>query len=118
VAGAELANVGTRTTANFAAVVVPHRVLRRSGRLGDQRLLGHIPPIAPERHGRTTHVALEALDQSAGIRRVGGAEGHPHQRQQATPLGIILRGGHEGDLHTAQLIDLVVIDLGEGDLLA
>ena len=46
------------------------------------------------------------------------AERHAHLGEQAPTFVVGLRGGHDGDLETAELVDLVVVDLGKDDLLA
>src|SRR6266851_8173891 len=45
-------------------------------------------------------------------------EGHAEARQQAACLVVVAGGGHDRHLEPAQLVDLVVVDLGEHDLLA
>src|SRR5579884_2566266 len=46
------------------------------------------------------------------------AEGHPEAREQRLPFLIRVRRRHDADLEAAQLVDLVVVDLGEDELLA
>src|SRR5918999_4411561 len=52
----------------------------------------------------------------------GGApvasEGHAQGVQQRERLGVGLRGGRDRHVHPAHLVDVVVVDLGEDDLLA
>src|SRR3989441_8374101 len=45
-------------------------------------------------------------------------EGHAETRQQAARLIVVAGRGHDRDLETTQLVDLVVVDLREHDLLA
>src|SRR5258708_10125205 len=45
------------------------------------------------------------------------AERHAKPGQQAACLVVGFGGGHDGDLHAAGLVDLVVVDLGEDELL-
>ena len=44
-------------------------------------------------------------------------EGSAHELQQLASLFVGLRGGGDRDVHTTQLLDLVVLNLGEDDLL-
>src|SRR5207245_10800690 len=45
-------------------------------------------------------------------------EGHAETRQQAARLIVVAGRGHDRDLETTQLVDLVVVDLRDHDLLA
>src|SRR5438128_1330494 len=94
-AEAELAEDGARPAAPVAAAVVPHREPLGPGLLDDQRLLGHallLPPVAGERKP-------EAAQER--VRRLVGPG-----------------GGRDRDVEAADLLDVVVVDLGEDDLLA
>jgi len=42
---------------------------------------------------------------------------HPKVLQQAVPLFIRLGGGHDGDLHTSDAVDVIVVDLRPDQLL-
>src|SRR5216683_2249264 len=92
-AEAELPHVAAWAAADLAAVVALHLELRRALRLEDEALLCHLAPLRllAERHA-------EALEQSAR-------------------LFIRLRGRDDRDLHATQAVDLVVVDLGEHQLL-
>src|SRR5438128_1517599 len=45
------------------------------------------------------------------------AERHPHELEQPSRLLVVARGGGDRHLEAAQLVDLVVVDLGEDELL-
>src|SRR5437764_10091774 len=51
-------------------------------------------------------------------RSLSPPERHAQLQQQRAALVVRLRGGHDRHLEAAQLVDLVVVDLGEDDLLA
>src|SRR5581483_8718297 len=44
------------------------------------------------------------------------AEGEAERVQQGAAFLVVLRGGGDGDVHAPDLVDLVVVDLGEDDL--
>src|SRR3979411_3170804 len=95
-AKAELFEHGTRTTAAVAPRVVAHPVLLRTLLLDDERCLRPllVPPLT-----------LAAERQAHG------------QEQRA---GVVIGLGRRGDRHveTADLLDVVVVDLRKDDLLA
>src|ERR1700716_3154724 len=92
----ELLEYGTRTTAAVTARVVAHPVLLRALLLDDERCLRHllVPPLA-----------LAAERQARG---------------QKPRAGVAIGLGRRGDRHveTADLLDVVVVDLRKDDLLA
>src|SRR2546428_1502392 len=96
-AEAELAHVRARAAADLAAVVSPHLELRRAVRFVDQALLCHIAPL-----GRLCRGLLER---------------HAEAAQQRASLLIRLRGRADRDLHAAQTVALVVLDLRAHELL-
>src|SRR4029450_7674158 len=61
----------------------------------------------------------------ARLRRVGGeerlvlvaAERHAELPEERERLVVLVRGGHEGDVHAVDLVDHVVVDLREDHLL-
>src|SRR6266540_2858588 len=91
----EPTHVATRSAAHGAAVIGANAELRLALCLGDERLLGH-------------------LDSSP---RLAG-EGHAEELEQALRLLVGLRRRHDADLQPAETIHLVIIDLGECQLLA
>src|SRR5271154_5091698 len=93
-AKAELLVHGARPPALVAARVVAHLVLRGTRGLRDQRLLGHLAPL------------------------LFRGERHAQAAQQRLSLFIRLRTGRDRDVEAADLLDAVVVDLGENDLLA
>src|SRR6185437_13131723 len=48
---------------------------------------------------------------------LGRPERHPEMLQEGAPLLVGLGRGHEADVQTLDRVDLVVVDLGEDDLL-
>src|SRR5438034_4062525 len=95
-AEAELAEDGARASTAVAARVVAHLVPLRAGLLDAKRCLGHavllLPSIRSERHAEAA--------------------------QQRERLVVRLGGGRDRDVEAADLLDVVVVDLGEDDLLA
>src|SRR5215212_9687799 len=91
----EAAHEPARTTADDAAVVAADAELRLAICLGDHRFLGH----------------------SVSLPRLRG-EGHAEELEQTLRLLVGLRRRHDADLQPAETVDLVVVDLGERDLLA
>src|SRR5947209_19996507 len=89
-AHAELAHVASRAAAEPAPVVEPDLELR---------------------------CVLPALDGRL-LRQVLPPEWHPELAEQAPGFLIAAGGGDDRHLEPAQLVDLVVVDLGEHDLLA
>src|SRR3954454_4730051 len=93
----ELLEDGTRPPALVAAGVVAHLELLRARRLHDQRLLGHalllVPPCL-------------------------GGERQAQPQEERPRLLVVLGGGRDRDIEAADLVDAVVVDLGEDDLLA
>src|SRR5579875_3129959 len=70
---------------------------------------------------RTICETLAMTSSSACRRRRGAAvpgEGHAQRLQQGERLLVGGGGGGDRDVHAPHLIDLVVVDLGEDDLLA
>src|SRR5205085_11347966 len=59
---------------------------------------------------------IEADAPSGGLLLLLGREGEIEQAQQLARLLIRLRGGGYDDIHAPDLVDLIVIDLGEDDL--
>src|SRR3954452_1041183 len=90
----EAAHVGARAPAYETAAVAANLELRLATRLGDERLLGHRSP--PPLRG----------------------EGHAEELKKFLALLVGLRRRHDADLQPAETVDLVVIDLGERELLA
>src|SRR6476661_2108309 len=86
---------GTRPSAHRAAVIRLHLVLRGPLRLGDHRFLGHVSP-SPRLRG----------------------EGHAEEFKKLLGLFVGLRRRHDADLQPAETVHLVVLDLGERELLA
>src|SRR4029079_3382856 len=95
-AKAELLEHGTRPAATVAPRVVAHRVLLRTLLLDDERCLRHllVPPLA-----------------LAGERQAEGLE-------QRAGVVVVLGRGRDRHVETADLLDVVVVDLREDDLLA
>src|SRR3954454_463104 len=109
-AQAELAGDGTRAAAPAAPRVLAGLVLGGA-------LLAH--PLGGLRHGgrqllRGDGFVVEGLE--AGRTALAG-ERHAEGVEQGERLGVGLRGRREGHVETAHLVDLVVVDLGEDDLL-
>src|SRR3954471_12163200 len=92
----ELAEDGAGTSATVAARVVAHLVPLRAGLLDAKRCLGHAVLVLPS------------------VRR----ERHPEAAQQLARLVVRLGGGRNRDVEAADLLDVVVVDLGKDDLLA
>jgi hypothetical protein len=90
----KLSDVRPWSPTDAAPIVVANCKLRGSLRLRDLRLLRHSP-------SRTS----------------GCLERHTEQRKQPAAFLIILSRCYDCDLHTACLIDAVVIDLRKNDLL-
>ena len=76
------------TTADLAAVVLTSRELCRSLLLEDHRFLSHF-------FSSLVH------------------EGSAQELEQLTSLFVGLSGGGDSDVHTTQLLDLIVLDFGE-----
>src|SRR4051812_7638712 len=91
----EAAHEGAGPSADRAAVIRLHGMLRGPLRLGDQRFLGHLSP-SPRLRG----------------------EGHAEELEQSLALLVGLRRRHDADLQPAETVHLVVFDLGERELLA
>src|SRR3954451_15099262 len=90
----ELLEHRARPAAAVAAAVVAHLVLRGARGLRDHRLLGHLVPLLLAR------------------------ERHPQAAQKRLGLLVRLGCGRDRDVEPADLLDLVVVDLGKDDLLA
>src|SRR6185295_15053039 len=58
-----------------------------------------------------------SLSASLAMRSLSVLEGEAERRQQRTRLVVGSRRGGDGDVHSPQGVDLVVLDLGENDLL-
>src|SRR5581483_7028981 len=114
-AHAELAHVGARAAADAAAVVLLDPVLRRPQRLGDQGLLCQLCLYLTMPYRRAfsgdARWSLRCL-----LPRL--AEGHVEVGEERAPLVVGPGGGDHADLHAAQAVDLVVVDLREHQLLA
>src|SRR5262245_3650719 len=50
--------------------------------------------------------------------RGSGTEGHAEVGEQRLALGVVLGARHHGDVQARDVLDRVVVDLGEDDLLA
>ncbi len=83
-----------RPAATPAARVTAHLELRRALLLVDECLLGHSIHPCPSRRN-----------------------GNPSDTQERAALVVGLRCGHDRDVHAANAVDLVVVDLGEHELL-
>ena len=94
-ADAVVAQVSVGTAADLAAVVLAGGELRRRLLLEDHRFLSHCvaPPLC------------------------FGDERGAHELEQLACFLIGLGGGDDGDVHAAELLDLIVLDLGEDQLL-
>src|SRR6187200_2827327 len=90
----EAPDEGARPAAHGAAVVRADLELRGPLRLGDQRFLSHCSP-SPRLRG----------------------EGHAEEFQKLPGLLVGLRRRHDADLQPAETVHLVVVDLGERELL-
>src|SRR6266436_2442232 len=92
----ELLEHGTRTTAAVAPRVVAHPVFLRTLLLDDERCLRHllVPPLAL------------------------AAERQAHGQQQRARVVVGLGRGRDRHVETADLLDVVVVDLRKDDLLA
>src|SRR5438105_3371180 len=90
----ELLEHGARPTAAVAAGVVAHLELRRPRGLDSQRLLRHLA-FAPS-----------------------GCERQPEPGEERAGLLVVRRSRRDRDVEAANLVDAVVVDLGEDDLLA
>src|SRR5262245_45615619 len=88
----ELAIVRTRAAALFAAVAIPNLKLRFLFHFREATRASHLSLLFPERH----------------------TEG----REQSAAVFVITGGGAERHAQAFDLVDLVVVDLGEHDLLA
>src|SRR3954453_11666636 len=95
----ELAVHGARSPAAGAAGIGPHLELRLALLLRDERCLGHESPQIPL------------------LRGVSTSEREAESVEQSPALGVGAGGGHNGDVHPAHCVDLVVFDLGEDELL-
>src|SRR5277367_3024813 len=90
----EVAVIRARATTNLATVPVPRGELLRAVQLCKLFCTGHrtIPRLVPERDAQL--------------------------REEGAPLLVGARSGDERDVHPLHDVDLVVVDLGEDDLLA
>src|SRR5438105_9142997 len=137
----ELVEEGAIAAADGAALVGANLELRLALRLGDLGELGHSASLLPAHRsagreklggpgGSELHPgggAGGAGSQKVEVRfhrrftqaaHSGGPEGHAHVAQERAAFLVVLGGGDEGDVHPFDLLDLVVVDLGEDDLLA
>ena len=87
-----LAEIGMGPATDLTTVVSSRGKLRRSALFDDHRFLGH--------------------NVSSLLRKRAA-----HQREQLTGFLVGFRRCDKADIHTADLIDLIVIDLGEHQLL-
>ena len=81
-----------RPATDFASVVFAGRILRRSLLLDFHRCFGHNNPSLFRKRSA-------------------------HQGKQLAGLFVVVCGGYETNVHSANLIDLIVIDLREDQLL-
>src|SRR5450759_845310 len=91
----EAPHVRARATTNEATMVGLNLVLRRPLRLGDHRLLSHC-------------FSSPRLD----------GKGHAEEFEQTLRFLVGLRRRHDADFQPAETVNLVVLDLREGELLA
>src|SRR5579872_983244 len=98
-AQAELAQVASRPAAALAAVVLAHRELLFALRFFD--------------HRSGCHVVGRALRRGTLL-----PQRHAHLAQERQRVLVVARGRDDDDVHAADHIDLVVVDLGEHELLA
>src|SRR3954447_14384764 len=94
----ELAVHGARPPAPGATGVGPYLELGLALLLLDERCLGHETPQTP-------------------LLGVSTSEREPEGVEQGSTLGVGAGGGDDGDVHATHSVDLVVVDLGEDQLL-
>src|SRR5690606_3264412 len=85
---------------------------RTSASPSSSRSVPCVPSLSPLPLARCAGQLL-AADQNCRF----AAEGHAHFPQQRVRLVVLVRRGHEHDVHAVHLRDLVVVDLREDQLL-
>ena len=108
----ELAVHRLGATATLATGVGAHTELRFAGLLDLECCLSH----------GSRSLLLLGLERGAAaafdrLRVVNGLEGEPEVLQQRPALDVVGGRGHERDVHAADAVDLVLVDLQEHDLL-
>src|SRR3954466_14208756 len=99
---------------SLAILMTPLRRSRGSREVGGSRG-GRAPPLwrrrkAPDRRAFRRGTRFRAASSCR-------PEGHAHVAEQSATLFVAPRRGHDGDVHALDLLDPVVVDLGEDDLL-
>src|SRR5258708_2781946 len=115
-AHAELAHEGARPAADAAAMVLLHLELGGSQRLRDQGFLSQLVSVSPHHAVSRLGRDVRWLLSCCLLPRL--AEGHVEVAEQGPAFVVGLRGADDADLHAANPVDLVVVDLGKDELLA
>src|SRR5256885_2633014 len=137
----ELVEEGAIAAADGAALVGADLELRLALRLGNLGELGHSASLLPAHRsaGReklggpggseltpgggaggagSQKVEVRFHRRFTQVAHSGRPEGHAHVAQERAAFLVVLGGGDDGDVHPFDLLDPVVVDLGEDDLLA